>query len=44
MHPFLFFLKGRGKRLASPEYIILERKEMGNTKPKRLEAEEKKDK
>ena len=33
-----FFLKGRGKRLATPKYIRLESKEMEDTKPKRLEG------
>jgi hypothetical protein len=31
-------LKRRGKRLAAPIYIRLEKKEMENTKPKQLEG------
>jgi hypothetical protein len=34
-------LKGRGKRLAAPIYIRLEKKERENTKPKQLEGRNK---
>jgi hypothetical protein len=35
------FFKGRGKRLAAPIYIRLEKKERENTKPKQLEGRRK---
>jgi hypothetical protein len=41
---FIFFLKGRGKRLATPIYIRLESKEMEDTKPKNRRGEDKKEK
>jgi hypothetical protein len=40
----IFFLKGRGKRLAAPIYIRLESKEMEDTKPKNRRGEDKKEK
>jgi hypothetical protein len=39
-----FFLKGRGKRLATPKYIRLESKEMEDTKPENRRGEGKKEK
>ena len=40
-NPKTFSFKGRGKRLAAPIYIRLEKKERENTKPKQLEERNK---